>query len=80
MLKTGPLPVSRIEELRNVLRFHEYRYYVLTEPLIADYEYDQLYKALEKLEKEQPELVTADSPTQRVAKGLTKDFPARPVN
>ena len=75
MLKTGPLPVSRIEELRNVLRFHEYRYYVLTEPLIADYEYDQLYKALEKLEKEQPELVTADSPTQRVAKGLTKDFP-----
>ncbi len=75
MLKTGPLPVSRIEELRNVLRFHEYRYYVLTEPLIADYEYDQLYKALEKMEKEQPELVTADSPTQRVAKGLTKDFP-----
>ena len=75
LLKTGPLPAERMEDLREVLRFHEYRYYVLTEPLIADYEYDQLYKALEKIEKEQPELVSADSPTQRVAKGLTKDFP-----
>jgi DNA ligase (NAD+) len=75
LLKSGPIPASRVEDLREVLRFHEYRYYVLTEPLIADFEYDQLYKALEKMEKEQPELVTADSPTQRVAKGLTKDFP-----
>lgn len=75
LLKSGPLPASRVEALREVLRFHEYRYYVLTDPLIADFEYDQLYKALEKIEKEQPELVTADSPTQRVAKGLTKDFP-----
>ncbi len=43
--------------------------------MIADYEYDQLFKALEKIEKENPKLITADSPTQRVAKGLTKDFP-----
>ncbi len=64
-----------IEELRNVLRFHEYRYYILNDPLISDYEYDQLYKALEKIESGNPELITADSPTQRVAKGLTKEFP-----
>jgi DNA ligase (NAD+) len=62
--------------LRNALRFHEHRYYILNDTLISDYEYDQLYKALEKIEKENPSLITADSPTQRVATGLTKDFPA----
>ena len=66
---------SEIEALRNVLRFHEYRYYVLNEPLISDFEYDQLFKTLQKLEEEHPDLITSDSPTQRVAKGLTKDFP-----
>jgi DNA ligase (NAD+) len=69
------ITVKEMEELRNVLRFHEHRYYVLNDPLISDFEYDQLYKALEKKETENPELVTADSPTQRVAKGLTKAFP-----
>jgi DNA ligase (NAD+) len=64
-----------VESLRDVLRFHERRYYILNDPLIADYEYDQLYKALEKIEQENPSLTTPDSPTQRVAKGLTKDFP-----
>lgn len=64
-----------INSLREVLRFHEYRYYILNDPLLADYEYDQLYKALEKMEQENPTLITTDSPTQRVAKGLTKDFP-----
>ena len=72
---TDSINKNAIEELRNILRFHEYRYYILNEPLIADYEYDQLFKALEKIEKENSKLVTADSPTQRVAKGLTKDFP-----
>lgn len=65
-----------IEELRSVLRFHEHRYYILNDPLITDGEYDKLYKLLEKTEQEHPELITADSPTQRVAKGLTKDFPS----
>ncbi|MBE2231206.1 MAG: NAD-dependent DNA ligase LigA [Chitinophagaceae bacterium] len=69
------IPLARIHDLREVLRFHEYRYYILSEPLIADMEYDQLYKALEKLEKENPGAVRPDSPTQRVAKGLTKEFP-----
>jgi DNA ligase (NAD+) len=64
-----------IDELRSVLRFHEYRYYVMNDPLIADAEYDGLYKALEKIEAENPELIIPGSPTQRVSKGLIKDFP-----
>ncbi|HEV3251215.1 MAG TPA: DNA ligase (NAD(+)) LigA, partial [Puia sp.] len=64
-----------LSELRSVLRFHEYRYYIMNDPLISDFEYDSLYKELEKIEAADPALVTADSPTQRVAKGLTKDFP-----
>ena len=71
----GSINKKEIEDLRSALRLHEYRYYILNDPLISDYEYDQLYKALEKIEKENPNLATADSPTQRVAKGLTKDFP-----
>lgn len=71
-------PNKDVNDLREVLRFHEYRYYILNDPLIADYEYDQLYKTLEKIEAEYPELVTADSPTTRVAKGLTKEFPPAP--
>ncbi|MFI5188394.1 MAG: NAD-dependent DNA ligase LigA [Chitinophagales bacterium] len=67
---------NKIQSLRNVLRFHEYRYYILNDPLISDFEYDQIFKALEKIEKENPSLISIDSPTQRVAKGLTKDFPA----
>ncbi len=64
--------------LRDVLRFHEYRYYILNDPLISDEEYDKLYKALEKLEKENPALVTIDSPTQRVGNSLNKDFVTMP--
>lgn len=66
---------DNIEGLRNCLRFHEYRYYVQNDPLISDFEYDTLYKLLEKFEKENPEAITPDSPTQRVGKGLIKDFP-----
>ena len=66
---------SSIDDLRDVLRFHEYRYYVQNDPLISDTEYDLLYKQLEKFEKEDPSLITVDSPTQRVGKGLIKDFP-----
>jgi DNA ligase (NAD+) len=70
----GDISLMELPKLREVLKFHEYRYYVLNDPLIADYEYDQLFKALEKTEKEHPESIAADSPTQRVAKGLIKEF------
>ena len=66
-----------IEKLRSVLRFHEYRYYILSDPLIADYEFDLLYKTLEQIEKQNPALITPDSPTQRVAGSLTKEFPTQ---
>ncbi|MDQ6813511.1 MAG: DNA ligase (NAD(+)) LigA, partial [Bacteroidota bacterium] len=67
-----------VKQLRKVLRFHEYRYYVLNDPLISDTEYDQLYKLLEKLEKENPELITANSPTQRVGNSLNASFKTVP--
>ena len=69
------IPRKEIGSLRDVLRFHEYRYYVQNDPLISDAEYDALYKQLEKIENAHPELVSIDSPTQRVGKGLIKDFP-----
>jgi len=78
LLKKKDVAAKDAEALRDVLRFHEHRYYILNDPLISDFEYDQLYKALEKIESENPKLVTPDSPTQRVAKGLTKDFPTVP--
>ena len=65
---------SDAADLREALRFHEYRYYVLNDPLITDQEYDQLYKKLEKLEKEDPSIITPDSPTQRVGSSLNGDF------
>lgn len=63
------------ETLKDILRFHEYRYYVQNDPLISDAEYDGLYKLLEKFEKENPGSITVDSPTQRVGKGLVSSFP-----
>lgn len=73
--KKDTLSLKDLGHLRNALRFHEYRYYILNDPLISDYEYDQLYKQLEKLEAAHPDRITPDSPTQRVAKELTKGFP-----
>ncbi len=66
---------SNVNILRDILRFHEYRYYVQNDPFISDFEYDGLYKQLEKFEKENPESIAPDSPTQRVGAGLVKDFP-----
>ena len=57
---------ARLEELRRLIRDHEERYYVLNDPEIADAEFDALMKELERLEADHPDLVTADSPTQRV--------------
>ena len=57
---------SEIEDLRTQLRHHEHQYYVLDAPQITDAEYDVLMRQLQKLEAENPDLVTPDSPTQRV--------------
>ena len=65
---------KKIEELRNQIIKHDYNYYVLAEPVISDESYDKLVKELEKLEAENPNLVTPDSPTQRVGKDITKEF------
>ena len=67
---------ERIKELRDTLNAHSYRYYVLDEPSISDYEYDMLQRELANLEKEHPEEITPDSPTQRVGgMALTKFEP-----
>ena len=58
---------KRIERLRAEIRRHDYLYYVLNQPEISDREYDRLFQELKGLEEGHPELVTADSPTQRVA-------------
>ncbi|MGD9898490.1 MAG: NAD-dependent DNA ligase LigA [Calditrichaceae bacterium] len=65
----------KIQELKDKIRRYDYEYYVLAEPSISDYQYDQLLKALEKLEKDHPLLKTSDSPTGRVAGEPTKAFP-----
>src|SRR3712207_841410 len=57
---------GRIEELHEQIRYHNRRYYVEDAPEVSDAEYDALYSELEGLEAEHPELVTPDSPTQRV--------------
>ncbi len=61
-----PQITQRAEALRKALNEHAYRYYVLDEPVISDAEYDRLYRELEQLEQRYPELITPDSPTQRV--------------
>ena len=74
-LKTQPaITEENVEPLRDLLRFHEHRYYVENDPLISDYEYDQLYKMLEKAEQDNPAFLTSDSPTQRVGNSLNGNF------
>lgn len=70
---TADLPTQYID-LQQLVIFHEHRYYALNDPLISDFEYDSLYKMLEAIEKEHPEWITPDSPTQRVGSDLTEDF------
>ena len=65
---------ERIEELRRLIRHHEERYYVLADPEIADAEFDALMRELERLESDNPDLVSADSPTQRVSGRVAAGF------
>lgn len=65
---------KEVEKLREELNHHSYQYYVLDKPEISDAEYDRLYHRLEELEAQYPDLVTADSPTQRVGDKVSGDF------
>lgn len=65
-----------IEVLRNVIRFHEWKYYINDNPIISDYDYDILFRKLKDLEEKHPKLITPDSPTVRVSSDLTSDFPS----
>ncbi|TAE55626.1 MAG: NAD-dependent DNA ligase LigA [Bacteroidetes bacterium] len=67
-------PKEQIEKLAGELRQHNYNYYVLAQPTISDYAFDQLLKQLEELERQYPELRQPDSPTLRVGGEITKDF------
>jgi DNA ligase (NAD+) len=66
---------KRAEELRRLINYHNYRYYVLSSPVISDYEYDQLVRELREIEARYPELITADSPTQRLGGQISEAFP-----
>ena len=67
-------PADTVSEVADLIRFHEWCYYVNSQPVISDFEYDQLYKLLERLEAAYPEQVNPDSPTQRVGSDLSPDF------
>jgi DNA ligase (NAD+) len=67
-------PQKRIAELREQIRRHDHLYYVEAQPAISDFDYDKLYTELKKLEDEHPDLITPDSPTQRVAGEPQKEF------
>ncbi|RLG11426.1 DNA ligase (NAD(+)) LigA [Candidatus Pacearchaeota archaeon] len=58
--------IERVKKLREEIEYHNYRYYVLDSPVISDAEYDELMRELRELEEKYPELITPDSPTQRV--------------
>jgi len=65
---------NKIESLRDRIRQHDYRYYVLSDPEISDTEYDRLLKELKKLEDAHPEFKSPDSPTERVSGGILEGF------
>jgi DNA ligase (NAD+) len=67
---------KRVQELREEIELHNYRYYVLDAPTIPDSEFDRLFRELQELEAQHPELVTPDSPTRRVGAGPLDEFPA----
>ena len=65
---------TEMKQLRDELNQHGYRYYVLDDPIISDFEYDRMLRRLEDLEKEHPEEITPDSPTQRVGGAALSAF------
>jgi DNA ligase (NAD+) len=70
---TNPHTIE-LDSLKKLLKFNEYQYYVLNEPLISDYEYDQLFQQLISIESANTSLITPDSPSQRVGNSLNASF------
>ena len=70
--------LARVEELRQDIRYHNYRYYVLNEPVVSDSEYDQLMVELRQIEEQHPEWITPDSPTQRAGAPPAERFTKLP--
>ncbi len=66
---------EEIKKLREEIHYHNWRYYVLNDPVITDYEYDLLMTKLKKMEEQYPEIITSDSPTQRIGGAITGEFP-----
>ncbi len=64
--------------LKQVLQFHEYQYYVVANPFISDFEYDRLFQQLLQIEAARPDLISADSPSQRVGNSLNQQFETLP--
>ena len=62
--------------LQELIPYHEWRYYVLNQPIISDFEYDQLFQRLKNIESKYPLLILPTSPTQRISNDLTEDFPS----
>lgn len=73
-MAVSPKIQERVDALRELLHHHAHRYYVLDEPEIPDAEYDKLFRELQELEKQHPELLTSDSPTQRVGGAVLDGF------
>ncbi len=69
---------SRIERLHSVIHYNDWKYYVQDNPVLADAEYDALFRQLKELEAAHPEWVTPDSPTQRIASGISEQFATVP--
>lgn len=70
----GEVSEKDIDQIRSLISYLDWRYYVEDNPLLADGEYDRLFKVLKTLEIQNPSLITANSPTQRIAKGLSSSF------
>lgn len=82
LLKDFQIPIfeenarQKIEKLREVINFHDQKYYKDNSPLISDVQYDKLYKMLKDIETQFPEMITPDSPTQRVSENVNEGFAA----
>lgn len=72
--KPAEVSLDYVKAIGELLRYHEWKYYIQNSPIISDFDYDQLYKKLESVESKHPEWILPDSPSQRVSSDLTSDF------